>query len=112
MSLQPQHVNPAPWPVPPAGWYQDPADPSSLTWRYWDGYRWTEHASFCGPGTLARYSNQPALTPYAPPATHPRHVSGLTTGGHLVHAVLTVCTLGLWAPVWALVAWLGRRRVS
>lgn len=28
-------------PIPPAGWYPDPADES--TWRWWDGEIWTEH---------------------------------------------------------------------
>jgi Protein of unknown function (DUF2510) len=29
--------------VAPAGWYEDPRDPSQQ--RYWDGERWTEHVS-------------------------------------------------------------------
>ena len=28
---------------PPPGWYPDPQD--ATRWRYWDGYRWTEHTS-------------------------------------------------------------------
>lgn len=41
--------------APPAGWYQDPADPDYL--RYWDGARWTEQ----------RTSRQPAPDPAPAP---------------------------------------------
>jgi len=36
------------------------------------------------------------------------HASGMTTGQHIIHAVLTVATGGLWAPVWILLVFLGR----
>ena len=36
------------------------------------------------------------------------HASGMTTGQHLFHLVLTLVTMGLWAPVWILLVWLGR----
>jgi hypothetical protein len=40
-----------------------------------------------------------------------RYVGGLTTGQHIKHGIATVLTAGLWAPFWALTAWLGRRRI-
>lgn len=42
--------------------------------RFWDGQQWV-------PGTIK-----------------------IKKTNHVLHAVLTVCTLGLWAPVWFLVA--------
>jgi hypothetical protein len=37
----------APPPLPPAGWYPDPADGSNQ--RYWDGARWTEQTTAAPP---------------------------------------------------------------
>jgi hypothetical protein len=34
---------PPPRPTTLGGWYPDPAD--SARWRWWDGYRWTEHTA-------------------------------------------------------------------
>jgi len=39
--------------------------------------------------------------------THPR--TPLTAGQHILHLLLTVLTLGLWAPVWLIRAWRGNR---
>jgi len=36
---------------------------------------------------------------------HPR--VPLTAGQHILHLLLTVLTLGLWAPVWVIRAWRG-----
>lgn len=47
-----------------------------------------------------------------PQYRQPVHVSGLTTGGHILFAVATLFTCGLALPFWALAAFLGRRRVS
>lgn len=33
----------------------------------------------------------------------------LTTGQHILHLLLTVCTAGLWAPVWIIRATQGNR---
>lgn len=60
---------------------------------YWDGYGW-------------RWAAAPQPTP-----AQAAYVSGLSTGGHLAHGLLTLCTLGLWAPIWFLSYWLGRRRI-
>jgi len=75
----------------PPGYYLD----SQGVMRWWTGQGWTQHV-------------QP------PPAVRPPkavYVSGLTTGAHIRHGVLTAVTLGLWAPIWLLAWWLGRRRI-
>lgn len=36
-------AGPAPGPYPPPGWHPDPTGHNR--WRWWDGYRWTEHVS-------------------------------------------------------------------
>ena len=43
-------------PLPPAGWHNDPNDPTSI--RYWDGFRWTDH----------RAPKQPPAANRLPPA--------------------------------------------
>ena len=87
--MQPQQ------PPPPAGWY--PHGPGQ---RYWDGRAWT--------GPVAPLPQQPVV--YAPQA-RPRSVSGMSTGENILHLILTVCTLGLWAPLWWLRSRLSRRRI-
>ncbi len=47
----------------------------------------------------------------APTPAQPRGVGGMTYGEHIFWAVLSVLTLGLAAPLWALKAFLGRRRL-
>lgn len=89
--MQPQQQ-----PPPPAGWY--PHGPGMQ--RYWDGRAWT--------GPVAPLPQQPVV--HAPQA-HPRAVSGMSTGEHIPHLILTVCTLGLWAPLWWLRSRLSRRRI-
>ena len=38
---------------------------------------------------------------------HPPTRVPLTAGQHILHLLLTVLTLGLWAPVWLIRAWRG-----
>jgi hypothetical protein len=94
----------------PAGWYTDYQNPAMERW--WAGNRWTEQVR-------VRQIQMPGQQPYAPQivvvqqaAASPRHISGLTNGERLVHIIFTVCTIGLWAPIWFLREWLGRRRIS
>ena len=64
-----------------AGWY--PVD--AYTDRWWDGAQWTG-------ATRPRQMMQPtvAITRYPP-----RYRPGM-------HLIVTICTLGAWAPVWFL----------
>ncbi|SDY80169.1 hypothetical protein SAMN05444365_103524 [Micromonospora pattaloongensis] len=57
--------------------------------------------------------------PYPPygylPPPPPQHVvtkTSLSGSAHAVHGVLTVCTAGLWAPVWILHAIFAQRRTT
>lgn len=93
MTMQPHDPNPQ-RPVP-AGWY-----PQGGVQRYWDGRAWTGHVAPLP---------QPQMVVVQAPA--PRSVSGMTTGSMIVNGILTVCTCGLWAPIWLLREWLGRRRI-
>ena len=76
----------------PAGWYPDPSGQPGK--RYHDGQRWT----------------QLHFTPI-PPAVAVAVSNGRGTN-HALHAVLTLLTLGLWLPVWILVAIFGAGRSS
>jgi len=73
---------------PPPGWY---ANGPGLE-RWWDGRAW-------GPQTRAL---QVAAMPTMSVSRQPRRTS------HLFHLVMSVLTLGLWLPVWAVVAILNR----
>lgn len=58
--------------------------------------------------------------PYGPGNPHPPvqphgyvvAKSGLTGGIHVVHAILTLFTCGLWSPIWLLHAVLARRKTT
>lgn len=57
--------------------------------------------------------HDPGETPPPPPAYIPQQIPtesrrGITGGAHTVHAVLTVCTCGVWGFVW-LLHWLFTR---
>ena len=101
--------------LPRMGWYVHPRSQYHLAW--WTGREWNLDMTCPRPVAWSPNITSPSTavsgfaSPVAPRPVKVRHVSGLTTGGHLVHFTLTVATLGLWAPVWALVAFLGRRRV-
>ena len=71
-------------PSPSPGWYPDPSGKPMQ--RYFDGAAWTEH--------------------YAPAAAAPAAVGVVTVGGtnHVVHAIISVMTCGLWLPVWLIIA--------
>lgn len=71
---------PAPVPAVPAGWYPDTTNGGI---RWWDGYRWTEHVQ--GGGTTVVVNT-------------PKRVN------HAFHLIMTICTGGLWLPVWIIVA--------
>jgi hypothetical protein len=45
-------------------------------------------------------------------AALPREVKTgpLTTQQHILHLLLTICTMGLWAPVWIIMAARGNRQ--
>ena len=63
--------------------------------------------------TTRKASRQAAPpTPYYP--YYPDAVGAVTIGGcnHVLHAILTVLTLGAWWPIWVLVAIFSRRRVA
>lgn len=71
----------------PAGWYPDAAG----VLRWWDGYRWTEHT----------HTPQYAVTQYAPAQ---QIVVQQKRVNHVLHLLLTIVTLGLWLPVWIILA--------
>ena len=62
------------------GWY-----PTREGQRYWDGKAWTDHIAPAQQGVVT--VQQPFQT------------------NHVLHLLLTVLTFGLWAPVWAFIAW-------
>jgi hypothetical protein len=85
------------------GWYPDPTMPGMSRW--WNGTEWGQ--------AMPAAQVMPSPAPYAQQQQPPRSVSigGMTYGQHLLHAILSVCTLGAWIPVWIVLALLGRRKV-
>ncbi|MET7968754.1 hypothetical protein [Micromonospora sp. NPDC005305] len=49
---------------------------------------------------------------YPPPSQPVVSKTSLSTGAHMVHLVLTICTFGVWAPVWILHAIFAQRRTT
>lgn len=103
------------------GWYPDYRNQAME--RYWDGARWTgqprpralpmQPPPGYPPGMVPQgyaYPGQPVFVQQV--NTAPRYVSGISNGGRIVHIVLTVCTVGLWAPVWIISEWLSRKRIG
>lgn len=71
-------------PAVPAGWYLDSA---SKQQRWWDGQKWTEHFA---PATAAA----PAQVV----------IVNKKQTNHVFHLLMTILTVGLWIPVWIIVA--------
>jgi hypothetical protein len=99
---------------PAPGWRPDWRNPALELW--WTGKRW--HGSPrprplpAGPGGVQPqvvYVQAPGYGTAQP--ARPQYLSGISTGEKVVHVVLSVCTLGLWLPVWGLRALLSRRRI-
>ena len=81
------------WPTPqPPGWYPDPHGAAGQRW--FDGERYTEH-----------------FVPARPPIYPPGQTVVVGGTNHALHAILTIFTCGLWAPIWVLVAIFERPRV-
>jgi hypothetical protein len=73
-------------PTPTPGWYPDPSGAYGL--RFFDGAQWTAHF---------------APHPPAAPAVAVAVANGGGGGGasvHVLHAVLTFFSCGLWLPIW------------
>jgi hypothetical protein len=79
--------------------------------RYWDGAQWIGDAVPPPPQQSAQQEPQVTYTKLVTGRGYQRGGS-LTFAQHLLHAILTLCTFGLWAPVWFLMWWLGRRRIA
>jgi hypothetical protein len=70
-----------------AGWFDDPESPGVLRW--WDGSAWTEHRA-----------------PKPSAVQQQVIVGGYRKGyktSHGFHLIMSICTLGLWLPVWLIV---------
>jgi len=88
---------------PGPGYYPAPGYPGWVD--YWDGRAWA------GRPVQAQPAQPQVIVVGSGGAPMHGHVSGLTTGGHLMHAMLTLFTAGLWLPVWIWRAVMGRRAI-
>lgn len=73
----------------PAGWY--PTQPGMQ--QYWDGTKWTEHTA-------------PLAAPAAPAAANNAVIVNqrkMYKTSHGFHLIMSICTLGLWLPIWLIV---------
>lgn len=66
----------------PAGWYLDSASKQN---RWWDGQKWTEHFA-------------PTVAPTQVVVVNKKQTN------HVFHLLMTILTVGLWIPVWIIVA--------
>lgn len=81
-----------------SGWYPDPMGAAGLL-RYYDGVQWTQHVHqqqsgpqhvWSGGGGGGAAASTVVVTRSGP--------------NHVLHLILTILTLGLWLPVWILIA--------
>lgn len=101
MTLQPQQ----PQQTPAPGYYPVPGGPGWVDW--WDGQAWAGR-----PVPAQQQQPQVVVVQGAGgPVAVRGHVSGLTTGQHIFHGIVTVLTGGLWLPVWVWLAVMGRRAI-
>jgi len=86
-----------------AGWYPDPYGSSQLRW--YDGNVWTEHT---------HASATPAISPVAHAQAEATVVTVVRhSPDHAFHFIMTICTGGLWLPVWIVAAiWPRRAKVT
>lgn len=75
----------------PAGWYPD----GSGATRWWDGQQWGPHAPTTQQAQQPAQQQQPV---YVNSYTQPKRVN------HVLHLILSILTLGLWVPVWIIIA--------
>lgn len=78
---------------PTPGWY---ADASNVV-RWWDGRAWTEHVQQPGQSAPTASVQQPVIV------NTTQRVRFYKTS-HGFHLIMSVVTLGLWLPVWAIMA--------
>jgi hypothetical protein len=78
---------------PAPGWY--PTGPGEERW--WDGFQWT--------------ARRDVAVQLAPTHHAGYQVKGVGGGEHLLHLILTICTVGFWLPVWILRSLAGRKRM-
>ncbi len=83
----------------PAGWYPDTERPGGQ--RYWDGKQWTEHRIAPAGGPVAVGNQAPVQQVAVSPTVV---VQDRKRVNHLLHFFLTIITVGLWLPVWIILA--------
>jgi hypothetical protein len=83
-------AHPAPASSPAAGWYPD----AQGVQRWWDGQGWTEHVQ-----------PQPVPQQYAQPVIVDNGSDRrFYKTSHGFHLIMSIVTLGLWLPVWGIMA--------
>jgi hypothetical protein len=76
------------------GWYQSSEHATGIL-RYWDGHQWTDQYHDGRPAQpIPAQINQTVVVQ----AERRKKVN------HVLHFILTLCTFGLWLPVWFIVA--------
>ena len=98
---------------PPPGWYQGPKDPPGYE-RWWNGNAWSEHTRHPQAGPSVDSRSEALARKVAQECARGGRVEQQTAyqativyGGnpnHVMHAILSLVTLGLWLIVWLLVA--------
>lgn len=92
------------WSRFPAGWYPDPYEKGRQL-RWYDGNVWTEHTAA---------SPAPTVRPVAQAQAEATVVTVYRQSpDHAFHFIMTICTGGLWLPVWIVAAiWPRRSKVT
>ena len=89
-----------------AGWYPDPYN-NGRQLRWYDGNVWTEH-TYASPTPAVMPVARAEAEAEATVVTVVRH-----SPDHAFHFIMTICTGGLWLPVWIWVSiWPRRTKVT
>jgi hypothetical protein len=107
--IRPTSSSTPPPPTVPAGWYPDPENTTGFRYggapslRYFDGEQWTEHRAPMQRSQQRQPHPQQPVFVQQNVVSPPIVVNSGSSSMVGLHLVLTICTCGLWLPIWVII---------